>query len=223
MMMFLVTASVSQTWSPVFYRLASQGSTARQVISRMLSAIVLILAAAAVFGATIADPFIRAVLDERYWRAAQLVPWIIGGYLFHAACAMFQLSAFHARRAQFIWIVSFIAFTANICMNFAWVPRWGMYGAAYATTAAYAIEAIVMYMYAQRVYLLPVNVSKMLLFIAAFGVVLTVTQVPWRSAVRDGVTGGTCVLCLAIMYWLGRGELGLLRDLSHRAERSVGG
>ena len=68
-------------------------SGAATLLGRMLAAIVLLLTAVAVFGATIADPFIRAVLDERYWRAAQLVPWVIGGYLFHAVFAMFQLSA----------------------------------------------------------------------------------------------------------------------------------
>ena len=61
-----------------------------------------------------------------------------------------------------------------------------MYGAAYATTVAYAIEALLMYAYAQRVYVLPVKVWKLLLFIVVFGVVLAMTQAPWSTAVGTG-------------------------------------
>jgi O-antigen/teichoic acid export membrane protein len=222
MVMFLVTASVAKAWSPVFYRLASQGAASRPMIGRMLSAIVLSLAAVAVFGATIADPVIRTFLDERYWRAARLVPWVIGGYLFHAVFAMFQLSVLHARKAQFIWVISMIALATNIGLNFAWVPRRGMYGAAYATTIAYAIEAFLMYIYAQRVFELPFKMWKTLLAIAIFGVVLTMTQVRFSTTVRIEGTVAICILCLGIMYWLGRAEWILLKDLSDDAERSGG-
>src|SRR6266567_6632729 len=44
MVMFLVTASVAQAWSPVFYRMASQGDAKREMIGRILSAIILLLA-----------------------------------------------------------------------------------------------------------------------------------------------------------------------------------
>ena len=104
MMMFLVTASVAQAWSPVFYRMASQGETKRSAIGRVLAAILLLLGTVAVFGVAVADPFIRGVLDPRYWQAGPLVPLVIGGYLFHAVFALFQMSALHARKAQFVWV-----------------------------------------------------------------------------------------------------------------------
>ena len=154
MMMFLVTASVAQAWSPVFYRMASQGETKRSAIGRVLAAILLLLGTVAVFGVAVADPFIRGVLDPRYWQAGPLVPLVIGGYLFHAVFALFQMSALHARKAQFVWVVSILALIANLVLNFAWDPKWGMYGAAWATTVAYALEGWLMYAYAQRVYAL---------------------------------------------------------------------
>ena len=49
-------------------------------------------------------------------------------------------------------LVSFVAFAFNTALNFALIPRWGMYGAAYATIVAYVIEALVMYFVAQRLY-----------------------------------------------------------------------
>ena len=55
------------------------------------------------------------------------------------------------RRAELFRVVSGVALVANLGLNFLWVPRWGMYGAAWATTAAYMIEAVLLFVYAQLV------------------------------------------------------------------------
>jgi O-antigen/teichoic acid export membrane protein len=217
MVMFLVTASVGQAWSPVFYRMSSQGDGNRETIGRMLATILLLLGAVAMFGSAIAYPFVRQVLDPRYSQAAQLVPLVIGGYLFHAIFALFQMSALHVRKAQFVWVVSIVAFIANIALNFALDPSWGMYGAAWATTVAYAVEGLLMYVYAQRVYTLPVNGPRLLMVVAVFCALLALTQLSLPAGVQMLATGGTCVLGLLVLFVMGRGDLVLLRNLLHPA------
>jgi O-antigen/teichoic acid export membrane protein len=222
MVMFLVTASVAQAWSPVFYRMASQGEGTRLVIGRMLSTILLFLGAVAVFGSAIANPFIRGVLDPRYWQAGRLVPLVIGGYLFHAVFAFFQLCALQARKAQFVWVVSILALTVNVALNFAWDPKWGMYGAAYATTVAYAVEASLMFVYAQRVYPLPVNGGRLLLVVSVVCGLLAVTQLPLRFGVQTLATIGACGLSLILLLNLGRRDLVLLKNLAHPGNEGQG-
>ena len=212
MMMFLVTASVAQAWSPVFYRMASQGESKRLAIGSVLSAILLLLGAVAVFGLAIADPFIRGVLDPRYWQAGPLVPLVIGGYLFHAVFALFQMSALHVRKAQFVWVVSILALIANLALNFAWDPKWGMYGAAWATTVAYAVEGLLMYVYAQRVYALPIKGRRLLIVVGVFCGLLAITQLSLPDGMQTLATVAACALSLTLFLGMGRRDLVSLKN-----------
>jgi O-antigen/teichoic acid export membrane protein len=148
MVMYLVTASISQAWSPLFYDVARNGREGQRTLGRLFSGLSLLLVAIAVFGSLIAQDVVSHFLDKRYSSAGRLVPWIIAGYLFHALYGILQPSLLQARRVGFMWVVSGVALVANIGLNFLWIPRWGMYGAAYATMAAYVIEAAMMYVYA---------------------------------------------------------------------------
>lgn len=212
-MMFLVTASVVQAWSPLFYRMAAQGQAQRVLTSRMLGAILLLLGTVAVCGSAIAHPFIRGVLDSRYWAAERIVPLVIGGYLFHAVFSLFQLSALHARKAQFVWTVSVLALTINLVLNFAWDARWGMQGAAWATTIAYAVEGLLMYWYAQRVYKLPFRSSRLLLVLGVYVLLMAITQLSLPVATQTLATAGASALALIALCVIGREDLGLLKNL----------
>jgi len=221
MMMFLVTASIGQAWSPMFYRMASEGDAKRPLIGRMLATLLLLLGAIAVLGSAIAHPLIRAVLDSRYWQAERLVPLVIGGYLFHAIFALFQMSALQARKAQFVWVVSIVALAANLALNLAWDPRWGMYGAAWATTVAYAVEGLLMYLYAQRVYALPVKGGRLLIIVGVFCTLLLVTQLSLPTGLQVLATGSACVISLLLFWAMGRADLAMLKELLNPVSRSV--
>ena len=205
MVMYLVTASISQAWSPLFYDVARDGRDGQRVLGRLFSALSLLLVAIAIFGSLIAQEVVTHFLDHRYWSAGQLVPWIIAGYLFHAFYGILQPSLLQARRVGFLWVVSGIALVANIGLNFLWIPRWGMYGAAYATTAAYVIEAALMYIYARRVYPLAFSRLRLAAALAIFGGVLWVTQVQWQSW-RLAIFGLTLLISLSLIAVMGRNE-----------------
>jgi O-antigen/teichoic acid export membrane protein len=199
MVMYLVTASLSQAWSPIFYDLAAQGDQNKPTLARIVSAVITVLTIIACLGACISHDFLRFFLDARYGSAAPLIPWIIGGYLFHALFTLFHVSAFQARKSQFIWLASMTAFVANIVLNLLWVPRWGMFGAAWATVVGYAVEALMMYFYAQRVFKLPYKGWRMVVDMGIFAGVLWVTQMSWSLSARPLIMLGTFLAASALL------------------------
>lgn len=209
MVMYLVTASISQAWSPLFYDIARGGPEGQLVLGRLFSGLSLLLVTIAVFGSLIAQDVVNHFLDHRYSLAGRLIPWIIAGYLFHAIYSILQPSLLQARRVGFLWVVSGVALAANILLNFLWIPRSGMYGAAYATMVAYAIEAALMYIYAQRVYPLAFSRLRLAAAFAIFGGVFWVTQVPLPS-LRLGIFGLTLLSSMSLIMVIGRNEFGLL-------------
>jgi O-antigen/teichoic acid export membrane protein len=177
--MSLVTISLSQAWAPVYYDLARHGDEGRRVLGRMSSGLIIVLTAIACFGALIAQSFVARFLDVKYVSAGRVVPLIIGAYLAHSAFSLFSIAALQARRSQFLMLASIFALVLNTILNFALIPRLGMYGAAYATIIAYVMEALVMYVLSQQVFRLDYDLPRTFGAAGVFTVVLFVTQIRW--------------------------------------------
>jgi O-antigen/teichoic acid export membrane protein len=174
MVMYTLTAAVSLAWTPLFYDLASAGR--HKLLSEISRALIFGLVACASAGALIARPFIGWFLDSRYSAAGMIVPWIIGGYLMHALFTLFQIAIMQAKKTSYLPWLSGIAFALNLALNFALVPRFGIYGAAWATFAAYALEAALVFVLAQKVFRLDYRLLELGLALAIFCAVLAATQ-----------------------------------------------
>jgi len=202
--MSLVTMSLSQAWAPIYYELARKNEEdRRRAMGRICSELVLLLSAVACFGALIAQGFIAHFLDHRYIAAARIVPWIIGAYLAHSVFTTFMLAVMQAKRTQWLMLVSFIALMANTILNFALIPHWGMYGAAYATIAAYVVEMIVMYFVAQRLYYLSYDLPRITAACSVFLIALAATQCHWPDNRRWLAMVLTGALCFGLLAALG--------------------
>lgn len=210
--MSLVTLSLTQAWAPAYYDLARKGEAARRAMGRICSELAVVLSAIACFGALIAQDFIEHFLDHRYAAAGRIVPWIIGAYLAHSIFSMFSLAVVQAKQTQWLMLVSFVAFGVNTAANFALIPRWGMYGAAYATIVAYFVEVIVMYFVAQRIYTLNYDLRRILAAVGVFVIALIATQLTWPDKRRVLVLVFAGVLCLGLLAALGlKRAISLLR------------
>ncbi len=210
MVMSLITMSLSQAWAPIYYDLARKGEEGRQVLSKMCAGLIVMLTAVACFGALIAQDFVAHFLDHRYAAAGRVVPWIIGAYLAHSLFSMFALAIMQARRTTLIMGASFVAFLGNTALNFALIPRWGMYGAAYATLIAYVVEALVMYWFAQRVFRLNYDLGRSFAAMGIFAAVLVVTQVRWKIEHAWIAPVAAGVICFGLLAGLGLNRITLL-------------
>ena len=116
---------------------------------------------------------------------------------------MFSLAVVQARQTQWLMLVSFVAFAFNTALNFALIPRWGMYGAAYATIIAYVIEAFVMYFVAQRLYPISYDFRRIFASASVFLIALVATQVNWSDGHRVPALIFAALLCLSLFAALG--------------------
>ena len=212
MIMSLVTMSLSQAWAPIYYDIARKGEEGRRVLSKMCAGLIVMLTAVACFGALIAQDFIAHFLDHRYASAGRVVPWIIGAYLAHSLFSMFSLAAMQTRRTTLIMGASFVALVMNTILNFALIPRWGMYGAAYATLFAYVVEALVMYWFAQRAFRLDYDLRHTFAAMGVFGAMLGFTQIHWTPSHRPLAMLLATIGSLGLLCALGSNRITLLRS-----------
>jgi O-antigen/teichoic acid export membrane protein len=209
MVMFLVTQALSQAWVPMFFELAGERDINRHVLARICSGLAVLLIAIASFGILLSPEFVRLVLDPRYRAADRLVPLIVLGYLFHSLFALFHVPILQAKRTNFVFLASFVAFVANIALNLAWIPRWGMYGAGWATTLAYGIEAVLAYFFAQRFFSLAYKPVEIVSAIFVCGGALALTQLPLTPSLRPWALIGGMVVAGLLLAVIGKRDLWL--------------
>jgi O-antigen/teichoic acid export membrane protein len=202
MVMYLVTQSLSQAWLPTFFELAGHGN--RKVLGDICSGLALFLAALACLGMLFSPLVVHVALDERYRAVERIVPLVIMGYLFHALFSLFDLSILHAKRTASVFAISLLALLSNLALNLSMVPRWGMYGAAWATTIAYAIEATGAYFLAQRFFALPYRAFEVLAGIVIAGGALWLTQSPLIVTGKRFLLVLAAAPALALLTFLGR-------------------
>lgn len=207
MVMYLVTQSLSQAWLPMFFELAGGAEENRRTLGRICSGLAIFLVGLACLGILLSPAFVHIALDHRYREAARIVPLVVMGYLFHALFSLFDLSLLQAKRTASVFAISFIAFAANLALNFTLIPQWGMYGAAWATMLAYAIEAAGAFVMAQRFFMLPYRVLEILAGIAVAGGALWLTQLAWMQQ-RQGFILVICVFpAFGLLALMGRHDL----------------
>ena len=194
MVMYVITLSLWQAWAPLYYAAAKAGDDSRAGLGRLTSGVIVSLVGIAVIGQLLAPHFVRLMLNPSYAAAGRVIPLLISAYLCHALYALFQLAALQEKKTPQVFFITLICFATNLSMNFLFIPRFGMYGAAYATLLAFAIEAVLMYDYAQRVYFLPYNRSQIAVALLVLFAVLASTQSGSASPMRAWPSAlvGTC-------------------------------
>ena len=217
MAMYVVTQSVAQAWLPMFFDLAGRNEENGQLLGRICSGLVILLVAIASIGMLISPLFVHLALDYRYRAAGSIVPLVIMGYLFHGVFTLLNVSIMQAKRTGFVFLVSLLAFTANMVLNFALIPKWGMDGAAWATTIAYGLEAAVAYIFAQHFLTLPYRLPENLTALAIAGTALGLTQSRWMSKWDGLIPVLYLFLVLAFLALIGGRDL----RMTFRAIRKV--
>ena len=207
MVMYLVTQSLSQAWLPMFFDLAADREKNHLMLGRICSGLSVFLAAIACLGILLSPLFIRVFLDPRYLAATRIVPLVVMGYLFHALFSLFDLSILQAKRTSSVFLISLLAFAVNVALNFAMIPRWGIYGAAWATTIAYAVEAAGAFLLAQRFFPLPYRVLEILSGLAIAAGALWLTQLAWAPKWQGLSMAAALGLSLGMLALLGRRDL----------------
>lgn len=209
MVMFMVTQALSQAWVPLFFELAAKDEESHRVLGRICSGLVILLAAIASLGTLLSPAFVRLALDPRYHAADKIVPLIVVGYLFHSLFSLFHISIMQSKRTGYIFAASSVAFAANIVLNLIMIPRWGMYGAAWATTLAYGIEAVIAYFFAQRFFHLVYNPSEIFAAASVCAGALWITQLPPAASSRVWLPIGGTLVSWGLLAAIGRRDLRL--------------
>jgi O-antigen/teichoic acid export membrane protein len=171
-LLMLGVSAFALAFGPYIFSLYSQNPETEKIVrAKALTYFVVVL----LLGAVTLTLFAREVITivaPNYDRAYKAVgPLTLGIVAFGISLVVTSGISF-ARRTRYLPLIAGAAALANVLLNFALIPPFGMVGAAVATAIGYAVLAVLQHGVAQRVYPTPYETGKLaraLLLGVAFG------------------------------------------------------
>lgn len=134
-LLFLVPVSVSSALLGKLYNTQEPGA-ARSIMARTLKLTLWICAALALAGIPL-SLLIPAVYGQAYAGAVPSVMVLLGGAVFASVARVGMQYFFTLGRPKVHLYTTLITLAVNIALNFLLIPRWGIFGAAVASSISY--------------------------------------------------------------------------------------
>lgn len=156
MAMFLVITSVNQAFMPwLFGQLADEERAQKRAIVAGTYAYFGGLLALAGVGYFVAPPFIGVYLGADFQAAGELLPWIVLAFAFHGMFVTQSNYLYFSKRTGFLSTASAVAALTNIGLNLVLIPRYGVFGAAWASSVAFLAALALTWWFGQRLIPMP--------------------------------------------------------------------
>jgi O-antigen/teichoic acid export membrane protein len=155
----------------------------------------------------------RTLIDSSYWAGLAILPAALIGYGFQGWYYHFSAGAYITKRTRYFVPCTLAGATTAIAVNFLAVPTYGIIGAAWATSASYAVMAICLLVLIRPHYPVPYGWSRVLplaaIGLSALGLwaYRPELQVWWIELL---LLGGYAVAALATLKGWGRRGSGTL-------------
>jgi len=136
MILNLFCVSINTAWAPIYYDLADTAE-GRAQLPRLTTVYSAVVTAIAIAYTLVAPDLLLLLANRRFHAAVSVVPVVAGGYYFFALYMVVSTPIFHRKKTMWAPIISGSAALLNVGVNLALIPRYGMFGAAWATLVAY--------------------------------------------------------------------------------------
>lgn len=217
----LFLSAFESAWAPFYYATAREPDAPR-VFSIVTTYAFATLALMTAGLSAIAADLVKLMVGDVYAPASRVIPWIALGVLLQGIYLLTSIGLNLTKKTTYYPVATAAAAATGLLLNLLLIPSFGIFGAAWANAAAYAVQAAVAYVFAQGFYrieyewgrLARVSAAALLGYVAARQLpdMPALAGVLSRGAAVVGVTAGT----LAITGFFHRGELELLMRLTRR-------
>ncbi len=190
--MMLVVSMYDYAWRPFFLTHADDPD-AKQLFSKILtyftffSSILILLVTLYIDDLVKFRVFGRFIINPAYWPGLGIVPIVLLGYLFNGIFVNLMAGIYIEKKTSHLPYITGIGAVINVVANLLLIPRFGMFGAAWATFFAYAGMALAIYIVSQKYY--PVQYELGRLLKIGIAVCIAIIASAYRQEIFPSVPG----------------------------------
>jgi O-antigen/teichoic acid export membrane protein len=214
----LFLSAFEYAWAPFYYAAAREpGAPAlfATVTTYGVAALALLTAGLSAVARDLLDLMTHGVFVD----AAPVAAWTAVGVFLQGIYLLTSIGLNITKRTGYYPASTIVAAAANIGLNYALIPKFGMMGAAWSNAAAYGMQAGLAFVFSQRVYPVSYEYGRLARAIGAsvlaYGAGVALPSMPPLAGVL--VRGTSVVAVFTALLWISgffkRNELQLLRRL----------
>jgi O-antigen/teichoic acid export membrane protein len=190
---YLIGEPFGRAWNVRFYEFLKQPewrSDFARVARYLFFALVLGGAVLSLF----AGPVFKVIAGPAFRQGALFAPVIVGAYVLRECGDFFRNLLYINKRSTVVGYTGLLCAVVNISLNFLLIPRFGMWGAAWATMATWLVYALALGVIAQLEHRLPLSFRRIgALFALAVAAVWAASRCTGYSPVLD-LAAPVCML-----------------------------
>ncbi len=213
----LVVTPFTNSYGPYRFAIMKQDN-ARHLYARILTYYLFVAACVVMTLGSISRELLRILASEEYWSAAAVVPLLLIPAGLSGVDYCFQTGIYIQKKTHYMFFASLVTGVVNLVLILFLVPRFGAYGAAFATigTAVYGIGQTCLI--SRRVFPIRWEVSRMVRIVAAAAAVewcaLHVeVENPWQALAGKGAVLLLFPVVVGLLQVYTREEIQIARDL----------
>ena len=130
--------------------------------------------------------FNKNLFNISYQSGIIILPYVLLGYMFNGIASFYSLYPFISSKSIFFLISDGLAFAINILLNWILIPKFGMVGAAAATTLAFVISAFYLFEISKKKIEIIYPV-KDIIFISLASILFLIAGLYFKNYLLDGV------------------------------------
>lgn len=156
-LLLLFSTAFGKAYNPYFYRIANtkKETEAKNLLSKSNLAYIIILASGCFLLSLFSKEIIDLFFPDEYNGASKYIPIITFGYLFSLSTGLLNLFYYQHKKTKAVMFLVLFSALINVICNFLFVPKYGAYGAAWATLISFVILFISQYHFARNYYFIP--------------------------------------------------------------------
>ena len=147
----LFLSAFENAWAPFYYATSREPDGAKTlgaVTTYVFAVLVLLTAGLAAIGRDL----LALVVGPAYAAGGAVVGWTALGVLLQGVYLLTSIGLNITKHTQYYPVATIAGAACNVGLNLVLIPRFGILGAAWANAAAYGLQAVVAYLFAQRFY-----------------------------------------------------------------------
>lgn len=173
----LLLVSLKTAWLPAIYKIVSTRSDGKEVLEKMTSRYVYVVAVFAAAVAFLSADGVLLVGEPKYYSVAQYVPIIVLAYFVQGVGHVTGRGLDLAKKTQYYWIMYFIGVSIGIISMYYLAPKYGAWGAGVAYFISILVREIIQYQLSNYFYPRKIEFLKFFAFVPFFVVSYLLTAV----------------------------------------------
>jgi O-antigen/teichoic acid export membrane protein len=138
--------AINNAWVPFFFQ-KKGNKDYEKIIQKISSWLILFQLFIASLIILFKDEIFRVIINEKYYDARLIVPYVVIGFVFVTFYHMWVNILFFQKKMNLIPISTIFAVITNIVINILLIPKFGIIGSALATTLSYGVLASIVFIF----------------------------------------------------------------------------